>query len=109
MADVEMQKFETAVENLCADWAEDIAKILGANKLAIGHAAGKLGKGIDGLAIPVPPHSNPVVMPKRINEIVKQASSRLAGVVEVELEFQVDTGKRRLVNRGAELKGKRFK
>jgi hypothetical protein len=96
MADLDMVKYEAAVEKLCADYVVDVATLL---KKA--HTDATARTHVLRLAvakIPFPKDSQPDEqknIPKRINEILKEESVRLKGVIEVELMAKVTLGRRR--------------
>src|SRR5215510_5812315 len=106
MADLDMVKYEAAVEKLCADYVVDVATLL---KKAHTDATTRTHTLRQAVAkIPFPKSSDPDEqknIPKRINEILKDESVRLKGVLEVELIADVDVAAKKVTIDGFKSSG----
>ena len=104
--DVEIVTFETKVDKLCADWVLDIAKQLKQVRDAISARTKALGAAI--AAVPVPKESDPkdvAELPARVNEILKENSVRLKGIVDVQFYMKMDVKARKLSHSGQSYAG----
>ena len=106
MADMELVKFEAAVEKHCADWLGDVAKLLEQCHAAVSARSHVLRKLV--AAVPVPQQSDPkdlAKIPERINQLLAQQSSDLKGIVELALSAKIDVKSRKLTCDGFGMSG----
>ena len=107
MAKVEIVKFETSVDKLCADWVLEVAKQLTDVREAVGKRTEALGKAIEKLPAPQKVTDDELnELPARINEIVKENSVRLKGVIEMKVDMRIDGKAKKIEYRGYGYKGK---
>jgi hypothetical protein len=106
MPDMEIVKYEAAVEKHCADWMGDVAKLLEQCKAAVKARCRELGQRIAN--VPVPATTDPknlTKIPDRINEILTRETSDLKGIVEVQLTTKIDPKTRKLIFDGFSVAG----
>jgi hypothetical protein len=106
MADVEMINFEAAVDKLCSDWVQDVARMLTDARASVGQRTKLLRQKIVSVRVPQKVDEKKLgEIPARINEILKQDSVRLKGIVELELVVEIDLKARKLKIDGHSMKG----
>ncbi len=91
MADMEIIKFEAAVEKLGASWVVDVAKILKREHDAIEQRTNLLCRQI--ASLPFPKTADPEEiqkLPNRINEIFQEENKQLTDMVTADFPFVVD-------------------
>jgi hypothetical protein len=106
MADMEMVKFEAAVEKHCAEWLGDVGKLLDQCHAAVTARCHVLRQRV--AAVPVPQQTDPkdlAKIPDRINELLAQQSSDLQGIVELKLSAKIDVKSRKLTCDGFGMSG----
>ena len=106
MANVELVAFETAVDKLCADWVLDVTKLLQKVSDDVDKRTDILGQKIVGVR--VPQKGDPAELselPARVNEILKENSVRLKGIVNMQLDLVMDVKAKKLKDRGFTLTG----
>jgi len=106
MANAEIVKFEAEVDKLCADWVVGVNKDLQKVTDAVSTLTDALRGRISSLRLPQkagPDELNE--LPARINEILRENSVRLKGIVEVELHLTIDAKAKKLANTGYRMSG----
>ena len=106
MADLDMVKYEAAVEKLCADYVVDVATLLKKAHTDASTRTHALRMAV--AKIPFPKDSDPDEqknIPKRINEILKEESVRLKDVIQVDLSAKVDVAGKKVTIDGFGMTG----
>jgi hypothetical protein len=109
MADMEMIKFEAAVEKLCADWEVDIAKAFKREQDAIDQRTKQLTQQIVALPFPTDADADELSkVPNRINEILKDEATDIWNRVALDLPANIDEKTSKLSISGAMIYGDFF-
>ncbi len=104
---VEIAKFENAVDKAAADWALEVTKLIHKLGEDVRNSTSALTKKLR--AVPVPkdaPDKEFSQLDKRINEIIEQDASRLKGIVDLHVTVNVDAKAKTLRFDGFALSGK---
>ncbi len=104
---VEIAKFENAVDKAAADWALDVTKLIHQMGEDVRDSTSALLKKLR--AIPAPkgaPDKDFAQLGKRVNEIIEQDASRLKGIVDLHVSVDVDAKAKALRYTGFALGGK---
>ena len=100
MADMEVIKYEAAIEKLCADWVVDVSKAMKREHDAIEQRTVQLRQQI--VALPFPTESDPAEiknLPSKINEIFRDENQDLKDMVFVDLTaFVNEAGDKLTIN-----------
>src|SRR5262245_540069 len=106
MADLDMVKYEAAVEKLCADYVVDVATTLKKAHTDVSARTHALRMAV--AKIPFPKDSDADEqknIPTRINEILRDESMRLKEVVQVKMEAKVDVAGKKVTIDGFGMSG----
>ena len=102
----EIVDFETKVEKACAEWVLTVAKLLAKKSGEVEQRTHVLRQKI--MSVPLPQKTDPKELQKipiRINEILRQESLTLKGVVDMKLKLEIDVKARKLKDKGHQMTG----
>jgi hypothetical protein len=90
MADPEIEKFNKALEKLCAECGSDVAKLLAGCRGSINSRLEKMAKDIAGLAVPNTSSGDFAKVQEQVNGFLKRAGSRYSAILTLTAAVRVD-------------------
>jgi hypothetical protein len=89
MADVEMDKYNKAVEKLCTECAADVGKQIANCRTLVSTRMGKLAEDIQKLKVPTSAGADLENLPDVVNSALKRGGSRFASVATFGVRVEV--------------------
>lgn len=94
MADPELDKFNKALEKICADCGADVAKLLANCKNSINSRVDKMAKDMSSLPVPSNASANLSKLQDQVNALLKRAGARYAGILTLTAAVRVEGGRK---------------